>query len=51
LASNGARCSNAAEIIKKLETIKWWDWDEKTIKNNIEFFYDIKKFINRFNVD
>lgn len=25
------------EIIEALEKIKWWDWDEEKIKNNIDF--------------
>ena len=33
------------EIIEKLLQIKWWDRDEVWIKNHIELFSDIDKFI------
>lgn len=33
------------EIIERLMQIKWWDKDEKWIKNHIELFSDIDKFI------
>lgn len=33
------------EIIERLMQIKWWDRDEKWIKNHIELFSDIDKFI------
>ena len=32
-------------IISKLLKIKWWDWDIKKIKDNIELMKDINKFV------
>lgn len=34
--------------ISELLKIKWWDWNEEQIKLNIESFYDINSFINKF---
>ena len=36
------------EITDKLLKIKWWDWTEKKIKENIELFKDINKFVEAF---
>jgi acetyltransferase-like isoleucine patch superfamily enzyme len=33
------------EQISKLLQIQWWNWDEQKIKENINCFYDIGKFI------
>lgn len=33
------------EQIEEMLKIKWWDWDESKIRENIEMFYDIDKFI------
>ena len=35
-------------IITKLLEIKWWDWDEKSFKENVDYFYDPIKFVERF---
>lgn len=37
------------EQISKLEKIKWWDWDEKKIKDNINLLSsnNIEQFINK----
>lgn len=38
-----------AKTIKKLNEISWWDWDEKLIKERINYFsQDIETFIKRF---
>jgi len=36
------------DIIAKLKRIAWWDWDEKTIKNRINDFYNINDFIKKY---
>ena len=36
------------KIIDKLLEIKWWNWSKGEIKENIEYFRDIHKFINKF---
>lgn len=36
------------DIIKKLLSIKWWDWEESTIKERINDFYDINKFVDKY---
>lgn len=33
------------EEIKKLLEMKWWDWPEEKIRNNIDVFYNIENFI------
>lgn len=33
------------EQIQKLLEIKWWDWQESKIKENLDLFYDIEAFI------
>ncbi|MEG6568019.1 DapH/DapD/GlmU-related protein [Thermoanaerobacterium saccharolyticum] len=35
---------------KELLEIKWWDWPEKKIRNNIEMFYNAEKFIKKFSL-
>lgn len=34
------------ETILMLENIRWWDWDKKTIENNIKHFYNVDNFID-----
>lgn len=36
------------KIIKQLLRIKWWNWDEKKILDNLEDFYDMKKFVKKY---
>jgi len=36
------------DTIKKLEKIKWWEWDRQTIKNRKEYFLNINNFIKEF---
>lgn len=36
------------ENIDKLLKIKWWDWDDKEIKKNISFMYNVDEFIAKF---
>lgn len=39
------------EIINALLAIKWWDWDDEAVKNNIDDFYlDVNEFIEMTNV-
>lgn len=35
-------------ICKILATIAWWDWNHDTIKERLEDFYDIRKFIHLY---
>lgn len=35
------------DIIEKLLYIKWWNWSDDKIKNNLELFYDIEKFVDK----
>ena len=35
-------------MIKALLRIKWWDWDEKKILDNLEDFYDVEKFAKKY---
>ncbi len=36
------------EIISELLTIKWWDWDDQSVLNNIDDFYlDVNVFISK----
>lgn len=34
--------------IEKILSIKWWDWEDKKIKENIKYFYDTDLFISEF---
>lgn len=36
------------EVIQKLLKIKWWNWDDKKIKENILLMQDIEKFVEKF---
>jgi len=36
------------EIVEKLLSIKWWNWEEEKIKENIKYFYDTNLFVDRF---
>ena len=36
--------------IRKLKEIKWWDWEENKIKENVELFYSIDAFIIRHSI-
>ncbi len=38
------------EIIDKLLTIQWWNWNDEKIRNNNQFFYngDIKAFCDKY---
>ncbi|MBR5637206.1 MAG: CatB-related O-acetyltransferase [Pseudobutyrivibrio sp.] len=36
----------AQDIINKMLEIRWWDWDEEKIKNNLELFYQPELFVN-----
>jgi acetyltransferase-like isoleucine patch superfamily enzyme len=39
------------EQIKKLLAIQWWNWSDKKIKENLNFFYDdIDRFVDAFYV-
>lgn len=33
------------DIIASLLMIKWWDWPEEKIKENVHLFYDIENFV------
>lgn len=35
-------------VIDKLLQIRWWDWPEEKIRNAIDLFYDVEKFIKEF---
>ena len=34
------------KMIEKLMKIKWWEWSEEKIQNNLELFYDPALFLN-----
>lgn len=34
--------------IKKLENIKWWEWSDEKLNENIEMMYNPKKFLEQF---
>lgn len=36
------------EIINKLETIQWWNWDLETIKNRVADFKDVECFVEKY---
>ena len=36
------------EVIQKLLKIKWWNWDDKKIKENIMLMQNIEKFVEKF---
>ncbi|GAB6122615.1 CatB-related O-acetyltransferase [Dysgonomonas termitidis] len=35
-------------MIDRLNQIKWWDWEDTTIKERVEDFFDIELFINKY---
>ena len=35
-------------MIRSLLQIRWWDWPQEKIEENIEFFYDPVAFARRF---
>ena len=39
------------EQIEILERVKWWDWDEETIKKNADCFENVNVFFERFKAD
>ena len=36
------------ETIEKLLQIGWWNWEEERIKRNIQYFYDVNRFVDKF---
>ncbi len=36
------------EIIKKLEAIKWWDWDDEKIQAVEKMFFDVESFVTQY---
>lgn len=36
------------EIIEKMLKIKWWDWNDDKIRENIELMQDVETFIDKF---
>lgn len=36
------------EIIEKLEKIKWWDWPDELVKERINDFLDVNKFVEKY---
>lgn len=36
------------EVIEKMLKIKWWEWSDEKIKENIDLLYDPKKFVDKF---
>ena len=37
-----------ADTIEKLLKIKWWNWDDDKIKENIVLMQDAEKFVKKF---
>lgn len=35
------------DVIKKLLSIKWWDWNIDKVKENLDLFFDVEKLINK----
>jgi acetyltransferase-like isoleucine patch superfamily enzyme len=43
------RCRYNPDEIEKLLAIAWWNWSEKKIIENLDYFYDdVKKFLDKF---
>ena len=38
------------DIIEQLLKIRWWDWPEEKIRENIEYFYQPEIFVGKFSV-
>lgn len=38
----------SANIIKKMLEIKWWNWSDEKIKENINLLYSPQQFVNKF---
>lgn len=36
------------ETINKLLNIKWWNWDDQTIKERMNDFVDVRKFVEKY---
>lgn len=36
------------DTVNKLLRIRWWDWPEHQIIENLDYFYDVEEFIKRF---
>lgn len=36
------------DIIVKLLEIKWWNWDERTVRERLQDFRDIDKFVEKY---
>lgn len=35
-------------VQQSLDTIRWWDWDHETIRQRLDDFYDIRRFIHLY---
>lgn len=38
------------DIIQALLNIKWWDWEDGLIKERLDDFRDINKFVEKYNI-
>lgn len=38
------------EKIEALMRIKWWNWDDNKLKTSVEDFYDVNKFIIKYDI-
>lgn len=38
------------EIIEALLRIKWWNWDDETIQDRENDFYDVEAFVSLYDV-
>jgi serine acetyltransferase len=36
------------DLIERIETIKWWDWDHRTIKESLPDFRNKEDFIRKY---
>jgi phosphonate metabolism protein (transferase hexapeptide repeat family) len=36
------------QVIERLLTIAWWDWDRKTLEDRFDDFLDLKSFVARY---
>ena len=39
------------DIINQFWKIRWWDWEDELIKNRMDDFYDIERFVRKYGTD
>ncbi len=38
----------SADIVRDLQSIRWWDWDDEKLRANAELFQETKAFVKKF---